>query len=59
VTAVVTAPEGSSTYEALVIITDGRPGVARILRLALSDDGRAPLPQVTEIDLLGPTETIL
>ncbi len=48
------APEASRAYEALVTSSGGDPAGTRALRLKLSDDARATLPTIEQIEPLAP-----
>lgn len=45
----VSAPEASCVYEALVTSSGGDPAEIRMLRLKLTDDGKASMPSVVQI----------
>lgn len=47
-----TAPEASSAYEALVTSSSGNPAGTRVLRLKLTDDGKATMPTIEQIEVL-------
>lgn len=47
-----TAPEGSNAYEALVTCLSGNPTATRVTRLKLTDNGKATMPTITQIEPL-------
>lgn len=47
-----TAPEGSKAYEALVTCSSGNPAATQAVRLKLTDEGKAIMPTIEQIEVL-------